>query len=128
MLYDVRHAIGLFGVSLPLFDPQIVNVLQLVFHIIWMLYVYCWTVGIIIHDYLMLVLGPLNDIVIIIAILVQCLFLLYVCTNSCSPDAILGVLIHLSYNVIGIFTHSCDYDVHISVGIELGPEFSTYPN
>ena len=128
MMYDVHHVIGVFGVSLPLFDHHIVNVLQLGCHIIWMSYVSCWTVGLIIQDSLTLVFGPLTDIFIIIAILVQRLFFFCVCTHSCSTDAKLVVLIHLSYNLIRIFTHSCDYDVHISVGIALGPEFSTYPN
>ena len=67
----------------------------------------------------MLVFGPLIYIVIIIAILVQRLFLLCVCTHSCSPDSILVVLSQIIYHLIGIFTHSCDYDVHISVGMVL---------
>ena len=45
--------------------------------------------------------------------------------HSCSPDSILVVLVHLSYHLIGIFTQYYDYDVHIYVGMELGPEFST---
>ena len=126
MVYDVRHAIVFFGVSLPIYAPQIVSVLYLGCQIIRMSYVSCWTVGLIIQDFLMLVFGSLNDIFIIIAILVQRLFLLCVCTQSCTPDTILVVLVHLNYNFIGIFTHSCDYDVHISVGMALVPEFSTY--
>ena len=127
MVYDVRHVIGLFGVSPPLSAPQIVNVLHLGCHIIWMSYVSCFTVGLIIQDFLMLVFCPLSGIGIIIAILVKRLFLLCVCTHSCSTDTILVVLNYLSYHLIGIFTHSCDYDVHISVGMVLGPELSTYP-
>ena len=70
----------------------------------------CWTVGLIIQDLLMLVFGPLTDIVIIIEILVQILFLFFcVCTHSFIPDTILVVLIQLSYHLIGIQTHSCDY-------------------
>ena len=75
----------------------------------------------------MLVFGPLTDIVIIIAILVQIICLFCVCTHSCIPDTILVVIIHLSYHLIGIFTHSYDYDVHIYVGLALGTHFSNYP-
>ena len=75
----------------------------------------------------MLVFGTLTYIVIIIAILVQRLLLFYLCTHSCTPDTILSVLIHLIYHLIGIFNHSCDYDVHFYVGMALGPEFSMYP-
>ena len=75
----------------------------------------------------MLVFGPLTEIVIIISILVQRLFLLCVCSHSCSPDTILVVLIHLRYHLIGIFNHSCDYDVPIYVGIALGTEFPLSP-
>ena len=121
MVYDVRHVIVLFGVSLPLSAPQIVNVMHLGCHIIYMSYVSCRKICLIIQDFLMLVFGPLTDIVIIIAILVQIICLFCVCTHSCIPDTILVVIIHLSYHLIGIFTHSCDYDVHISVGMVLGP-------
>ena len=127
MVYDVRHVMVMFGVSLPLSDPQILNELHLGCHIIWVSYVYCWIVGLIIQYFLMLVFGPLTDIVIIITILVQRLFFFCVCTHSCTPDNILVVLVHLRYHFIGIFTHSCDYDVYISVVMSLGPEFSTYP-
>ena len=75
----------------------------------------------------MLVFGTLTYIVIIITILFQSPLLFCVFNHSCTPDTILVVLIHLIYHLIGIFTHSCDYDVHIYVGLELGPEFSTYP-
>ena len=124
MVYDVRHVIVLFGVSLPLSAPQIVNVMHLGCHIIYMSYVSCWKICLIIQDFLMLVFCPLTDIVIIIVILVNILFFFFflcVCTHSCIPDVILVVIIHLSYHLIGIFTHSCDYDVHISVGMVLGP-------
>ena len=119
--------IGLFGVSLPLFYPHILNVMHLCCHIIWMSYVSCWTVGLIIQDYLLLVFGTLAGIFIIIAIFVQCLFFFYVCTHSCSTDAILVVLIHISNHLIRIFTHSCDYYVHIYVGLALGTEFPLSP-
>ena len=62
----------------------------------------------------MLVFGILTDIVIIIAILVHRLFFLCVCTHSCSTYSILVVRIHLSYYLLEIFNHSCDYDIHIS--------------
>ena len=127
MVYDVRYVIGLFGVSPPIFDPQIVNFLHLGCHIIWMSYVSCWTVGFTIQDLLMLLFGPLTDIVIVIAIHVQRLLLFCVCTHSCSPDAILVVLSHLSYHLIRIFTHSCGYDVHISMGMVLVTEFPLSP-
>ena len=75
----------------------------------------------------MLVFGPLIYIVIIIAILVQRLFLFCVYNHSCSPDSILVVLSQRSYHLIGIYTHSCDYDVHISVGVVLVTEFPLSP-
>ena len=127
MVYDVRHVIGLFGVSPPISDPQIVNVLHLGCHIIWMSYVSCWTVGIIIQDSLMLVFGPLNDIVIIITILVHRLLFFCVYTHSCSSDTILVVLGHLSYHLIRIFVHYCDYDVNMYVGMALVTEFPLSP-
>ena len=71
MVYDVRQVIGLFGVYIPLFDPHILNMLQLGCHIICVSYFYCCTVGLIIQYLLMIVYGALADIVIIIAILVQ---------------------------------------------------------
>ena len=100
MVYDVRHVIVLCGVSLPLSDPKILNMLHLGCHIIWISYVSCWKVGLIIQDLLMLLFGTLTDIVIIIAILVQRLFFFYVCNRYCTPDSILVVLIHLSYHLI----------------------------
>ena len=75
----------------------------------------------------MLVFGPLTDIFIVISILVHRLFFFCVFTRSYSPDAISVVLVHLSYHLIGILTHSCDYDVHISVGLALGTEFPLSP-
>ena len=60
----------------------------------------------------MLVFGPLTDIFIIIYILIQSLLFLCVCTHSCSTDDILVILGHLIRNVIGIFIHSWDHDVH----------------
>ena len=100
MVYDVRHVIVLFGISLPLYAPQIVNLLHLGCHIIWISYVSCCKVGLIIQALLMLLFGTLTDIVIIIAILVQRLFFFCVCTRYCTPDYILVILIHLSYHLI----------------------------
>ena len=61
---------------------------------------------------------------IMISILIQSLLLFCVCTHSFSNDYILVILVHLIHNVIGMFTHSCDYDFHFcgsSIGSEIVP-------
>ena len=60
----------------------------------------------------MLVFVPLTDIVIIISIIFQCLFLFCVFIHSCSTDAILVFLRHLIHHSSGILPHCCDYNVH----------------
>ena len=127
MVYDVRHVIGLFDVSPPVSAPHIVNVIHLGCYIIWMYYVSCLTLGLIVQDSLMLVFGTLTEIVIIITILFHRLFFFCVCTHSCSTDTILVVLRHLRYHLIGIFSHYCDYDIHIYVDMALGPDFTLSP-
>ena len=81
IVYYVHRVIGLFGVYLPLFDPHILNVLQLGCNIICMSYIYCCKVGLIIKYLLVLLFGALADIFIIIAILVQCLLFFCVLTH-----------------------------------------------
>ena len=109
MLYYVRYVMGLFGVYFPLYNPHIVNVLHWGCHILWMLYVSCCKVVLIIQDILMFVFGPLTEIVIIITILIQCLFFLCVFNHSYSTDKVLVILIHRAYHASRIYPNSFDY-------------------
>ena len=113
MVYDLRHIIVLFGLSLPLVPPQIVNVLHQGCHILWMFYIWWWAVGLIVRYLLMLLFCPLTDIFIIIAILIHWLFFFRFYSYSCSPDAVLVILGRLGRHASGIFPHSCDYAVHL---------------
>ena len=75
----------------------------------------------------MFIFGTLTEIVIIVTILVQCIFLFCVFTRSGSTDNVLVILIHRACHVSRISPHSYDYSAY-SCGSSIGSIISPIPH